>query len=203
MLARATPAAVGVAILQPVAHGQQAPAGLSVSRPDDTPKNVLAAANSWTRVISGASGPGRRGEGDAGRAHRAAYGLVAPLLLPEAVGKTSPQGGASIGRGTTVFDAAPAAWPGGTKPPRDANSGCSVPPLRAQPIPSYLPDSLASKRQRPIPTGRPAPSGVEPTGRCPSLFPSDRPGTTGCRRRRRRGRGCPTSLDRGRPCSRR
>jgi len=29
--------------------------------------------------------------------------------------------------------------------------------------------SLASKRQRQIPTGRPAPSGVEPTGRCPAL----------------------------------
>jgi hypothetical protein len=51
-----------------------------------------------------------------------------------------------IGRGTTVLDTAPVPVRGGTSLSTDTHSGAFVPPLRAQPIPTYFPDSLACLR---------------------------------------------------------
>jgi hypothetical protein len=69
------------------------------------------------------------------------------LLFDEAVGKTGPHTGALIGRGTTALDAALVACSGGTSLSMDASYRGSFPPLRAQPILTDLPDSLASKEQ--------------------------------------------------------
>src|SRR4051812_40354981 len=75
--------------------------------------------------------------------------MVAPrrLVLIEAVGKTTPRTGASMGRGTTVPDARVVRCFGGTTLSTDTDSGGSAPPLRAQLLPTYFPDSLHPLRQ--------------------------------------------------------
>jgi hypothetical protein len=45
-----------------------------------------------------------------------------------------------------VLDTAPVPVRGGTSLSTDTHSGAFVPPLRAQPIPTYFPDSLREKR---------------------------------------------------------